>query len=64
MQILAHCHLRPDQMAALSAYAAEHGRTWKAQLRDDWMNSRTTGALQELRNTHGPSWLSSFRLER
>lgn len=62
MQILAHCHLRPDQDAALKDYAAAHGRTWKAKLRDDWVNARTTGALQELRNSHGPSWLKSFRL--
>ncbi len=62
MQILAHCHLRPDHVAALQDYAKEHGRTWKAKLRDDWMNARTTGPLHELRNSHGPSWLANFRL--
>ena len=49
---------------AIRAYAIEHGRYWKASLRDDWMNARTTGVMQALRNSHGPSWLVSFSLVR
>ena len=49
---------------AIRAYALEHGRYWKASLRDDWMNARTTGVMQALRNSHGPSWLVSFSLVR
>ena len=48
----------------IRAYAREHGRYWKASLRDDWMNARTTGIMQALRNSHGPSWLVSFSLPR
>ncbi len=49
---------------AIRAYAIEHGRYWKASLRDDWMNARTTGVMQALRNSHGPSWMVSFSLMR
>lgn len=59
--------LRPLTRAehnAIRAYAKEHGRYWKASLRDDWMNARTTGVKQALRNSHGPSWLVSFSLVR
>lgn len=55
--------LRPLTRAehnAIRAYAMENGRYWKANLRDDWMNARTTGVMQALRNSHGPSWLVSF----
>lgn len=57
--------LRPlteKEHAAIRAYARENGRYWKARLRDDWMNARTAGILQVLRNSHGPSWLVSFSL--
>lgn len=54
----------PEQLAALSAYAAEHGRTWKSQLNDDWMNGRASGPLQQVRNQFGPSWLVRFRLPK
>ena len=59
--------LRPLTRAehnAIRAYAMEHGRYWKVSLRDDWMNARTTGIMQALRNSHGPSWLVSFSLPR
>ncbi len=59
--------LRPlteSEHAAMSAYALENGRYWKARLRDDWMNARTTGILQALRNSHGPSWLVSYSLPK
>lgn len=59
--------LRPlteKQHDAVRAYALTHGRTWKASLRDDWMNARTTGILQALRNSHGPTWLASYSLKQ
>ena len=49
-----------EQFAALDEYARQHGRRWKAKLADDWMYARTEGALQVLRNSHGPSWLKGF----
>lgn len=59
--------LRPPTQAdheVIRAYAREHGRYWRASLRDDWMNARTTGVMQALRNSHGPSWLVSYSLTR
>lgn len=59
--------LRPlteKERDAICAYARERGRCWKAGLRDDWMKARTTGTMQALRNSHGPSWLASFALTR
>jgi len=53
-----------EQWEALKAYAAEHGRTWKAQLRNEWMNAcqgigdlDQQALLQQVRNTFGPRWL-------
>lgn len=56
--------LTDDERDALATYAATHGRNWKAQLRDDWMNARTSGILQQLRNSanFGPRGLTNFRL--
>lgn len=42
--------LDEETMAALREYAAKHGRTWKAQLRADWMKSKAPPALMRLRN--------------
>src|SRR5690349_4719146 len=61
--------LTPEQAAAIRAYAAQHGRTWKDQLLSDWMRagSRTYRGewcyLQQVRNQKGPSWLRSMTLE-
>lgn len=56
--------LTAEQMAAVKAYAAAHGRTWKAQLNYEWMSGTARGSLQQLRNTFGPSWLVRFRLPK
>lgn len=47
----------PDQAAALKAYAKVHGARWKHQLLLAWENGDCTGALQQVRNEFGPSWL-------
>lgn len=54
--------LTTEQLAALQQFAAAHGRAWKADLRYDWSAGRSTGPLQEVRNTFGPSWLATFTL--
>ena len=54
--------LTAEEFQAVLEYAEEHGRTWKSQLRDEWMRAATIGPLQRLRNTHGPSWLMRFEL--
>lgn len=43
--------------AALSDYAAQHGRYWKAALRNQWMKANADPVLHRLRNRLGPSWL-------
>jgi hypothetical protein len=62
----------PEQWEALKAFAAEHGRTWKAQLRDAWMTGQypcvtrqadQDGLLQQVRNTFGPRWLNLIDIE-
>lgn len=55
--------LTDHQLRALQVFADRHGRRWKEQLRQAWMNAAPIGpTLHQLRNTHGPSWLDRFRL--
>lgn len=56
--------LTPDELAAVVEFANTHGRTWKADLRDLWMRAAAPATLHRLRNTHGPSWLASFKLSK
>lgn len=55
--------LTPDQAQALRDYAQRHGRTWKRQLNHAWMTGQfwpgdAAPLLQQIRNSHGPAWLS------
>lgn len=62
--------LTVEQLAAIQTWATSHGRTWKAALRHAWETGdyvhtegfANSAALQQIRNTFGPSWLISFRL--
>ncbi|MQW86378.1 hypothetical protein [Sinorhizobium saheli] len=59
--------LDPEEEQALQAYAAKHGRRWKTILNRVWMGEPPrddAGTLRRLRNSHGPSWLQSYRLPR
>lgn len=56
--------LTAEQEAALAAFAAKNGRHWKARLSDAWMKAAAPPILHHLRNTHGPSWLASYRLPK
>lgn len=68
--------LTTEEVEALQAFAAKHGRNWKANLSMVyWYNARiwrgphgddnTVGyVLHGLRNSHGPSWLDSYRLPK
>ncbi|SCB37455.1 hypothetical protein [Rhizobium hainanense] len=56
-----------DEQAALRAYAVRHGRRWKSILGNVWMGGPPHddgGILRRLRNTHGPTWLQSYRLPK
>lgn len=56
--------LTPEQEAALRAYAARHGRRLKSVLNNVWMGGapHDDGGVRGLRNSHGPTWLQSYRL--
>lgn len=56
--------LTAEQEQAVVAFAQYAGRTWKQQLRDAWMRAAMPGHLHALRNTHGPSWLATYRLPK
>ncbi len=54
--------LTTAQLTAVTDYATEMGRNWKAALRTDWQLARLAGPLHALRNSHGPNWLTTFTL--
>lgn len=56
--------LTAEQEAALAAFAERNGRRWKSALSDAWMKAAAPPILHHLRNTHGPSWLASYRLPK
>ena len=43
--------LTTEEHAAVTAYALAHGENWKDDLLADWMDGRTQGTLQHLRNS-------------
>lgn len=51
------CRVSPEVKATIAAFAAEHGRTWKAALRALWNSGRDEGNLRWARNSLGPSRL-------
>jgi hypothetical protein len=64
--------LLPDELAAITAFAAEHGRTWRDTLAMKyWFNARIwrdrSGkdhpVLHRMRNEFGPTWLYQFKPE-
>jgi hypothetical protein len=55
--------LTPEELKAVKSFAAYAGRCWKQELRYAWMSASLPGHLHKLRNSHGPSWLNSFKLE-
>ena len=60
--------LTPAQAAAITEFAAQHGRRWKAVLNNAWTSGRDermpNGALlRQIRNNHGPTWLARLTLK-
>lgn len=60
--------LTPEQLEALDAFRTRNGRNWKSALRANWERARYpnmtpdhAAALQRVRNTLGPEWLSKFQ---
>jgi hypothetical protein len=55
--------LTASQLAALRAYARQHGRAnWKNYMSADWRHGRLGAELQSLCVSHGPRWLATFQL--
>lgn len=60
--------LSEEQLAALRAFALANGPQWKSKLNAAWSTGRYDdypgtgeyGALQQVRNAFGPSWLVRF----
>lgn len=57
-----------EQLAALRAFKARHGRNWKTTLSAKWSNGTDTAEpnghlLRQVRNQGGPTWLANFKLE-
>ncbi len=60
-----------DIQQALQRFASQNGRCWKAELRKCWERASYPGVpeqdkplLQTARNALGPSWLSSYTVEK
>lgn len=56
-----------EQLAAVAAFAARHGRTWRADLAAAWLSGTDAAApgghlLRQVRNTYGPRWLRRVTL--
>ncbi len=56
--------LTDEEVAALRAYKAREGRSWKTALWAAWMNAQPAGLLLDLRGSHGPTWLASYRMPK
>lgn len=61
--------LPPEHRAAVQAFAAKHGRAWKARLADAWGMGTDTHepdgwALRDIRNSPawGHAWLERVKL--
>ena len=55
------CGATPAVLAAIKAYAAKNGTTWKARLCREWSESSTLSQeLQQARNVIGPKRLKNF----
>jgi hypothetical protein len=58
--------LTAEQRQAVIDYAKAHGDDWQRKLRRDWMRAGSSWdgpyhLLQQVRNSHGPSWLAKVR---
>lgn len=51
--------LPPEELKALAAYAAEHGKQWRAKLRLHWFHGGDH--LRYLRNAVGPAQLHKIK---
>lgn len=58
-----------EQTAAINAFAARWGKSYKYRIADFWGNeahckpadANVAAIVRGLRNTHGPAWLKAFK---
>ena len=58
--------LSTEQQAAIDAFAAKYGASWKHKLQIAWLAGTDTAQpnghlLRQVRNQFGPSWLSKYK---
>lgn len=55
--------LTPEQQQVLLEYINQFEQTdsWKAQLLDDWLQGRSSGPVQFIRDRFGPQWLEQIQ---
>lgn len=53
-----------EEEIELVKFAVAHGRRWRRVLSDQWMTASAPPILHALRNSHGPTWLASYRLDK
>ncbi len=49
------CPVTDSIRGRVAAFAAEHGRTWRAKLRSLWNSGKDDGLLRQARNIIGPN---------
>ena len=54
------CPMDSEMKAALSAFKRKNGWTWKAALRELWLQGKDEGALRRVRNSIGPRLLDKI----
>lgn len=59
--------LSPEQLAAITRFAARAGAEWKYRLSTAWTTGKDASMpdghlLRQVRNEHGPEWLENFTL--
>ena len=56
--------LTPDQRQRFLQFVKkqeQQNRLWKTQLLNDWLQERDSGAVQFIRDLHGPQWLNRLK---
>jgi hypothetical protein len=53
--------LTPEDRGSLLQFRAQHGRTWRAALREEWRQGNDCGWVRRVRNTLGPSGIYGIK---
>lgn len=53
--------LTPEDRGSLMQFRAQNGRTWRAALREEWIQGQDCGWVRRVRNTLGPSGIYGIK---